>query len=386
VANRPRELRKGLCATALLLFRMPGFALCRWCDDRKLHGEVGRWFGSQRGQIRYTIHRMVRGWATAACCAVIFVCSSSFAFQGPLADPPAVSLHRNLPPSLPTDQPPIRVDSTLVTIPARVTTLGGVAVTNLRKEDFRVFEDNVEQTIVHFGMDDVPVSIGLVFDVSGSMSDKIGKACEAVREFFKTANPADEFFLIEFNHRVKLAVPFTLDSDLIYRAIVRTSPFGETSLLDALDLAMKQMKKAGNPHRAIVIVSDGGDNWSRHSAREIKHSLMESDAQVFAMGIFDHDYMTNHREEERRGPLLLDELAEQTGGQHYPVDNLDDLPAISTKISREMRNQYELGYYPSNPTRDGKYRQVKLTLRMEKPGDGVRLHADYRRGYYAPAN
>jgi Ca-activated chloride channel family protein len=148
---------------------------------------------------------------------------------------------------------------------------------------------------------------------------------------------------------------------------------------------MKQMKKAHNPHKSIVIVSDGGDNWSRHSIREIKTALIESDVQVFAMGIFDWNYLTKHSSEERRGPILLDELAEQTGGRHFPVDNLDALPAISAAISREMRNQYELGYYPSNPARDGKYRRVKLTLKMAAPGDFARLHADYRRGYFAPA-
>jgi Ca-activated chloride channel homolog len=336
-----------------------------------------------REQIRYTIDRMLRSLVTAALCAVIFLSSHCLAFQGPLADTPTVSLRRNVP-SLPIEEPTMRVESTLVTIPARITTIGGVPLTDLRKEDFRLFEDNVEQTIVHFGMDDAPVSIGLVFDVSGSMSNKMRKACEAVKEFFKTANPADEFFLIKFNERVKVAVPFTKDNDLVYHAIARTSPFGQTALLDAIHVAMKQMKRASHAHKAIVIVSDGGDNWSRHSVREIRNELMESDAQVFALGIFDRDYMIKHPSEERRGPILLDELAEETGGRHYPVDNLDDLPAISTRLSRELRNQYELGYYPSNPMHDGKYRRVKLTLKMDKAGDGVRLHADYRRGYYAP--
>ncbi len=323
----------------------------------------------------------------AACLgAALFLCPASSAFQGPLADSsPVISIRRSLPPTLPTDQPIVRVDSTLVTIPARITTLAGVPITNLNKENFRLFEDDVEQTIVHFGMEDSPVSIGLLFDVSGSMSNKIGKSCEAVKEFFKTANPQDEFFLIKFNERAKVAVPFTPDTDLVYRAIERASPFGQTSLLDAIGLALKQMRKAHNPHKALVIVSDGGDNWSHHTIREIKNALMESDVQVFAMGIFDWDYLTKHAAEERRGPRLLDELAQESGGRHFPVENLDDLPAISAKISREIRNQYELGYYPSNPSRDGKYRRVKLSLKVAGPLDGVRMHADYRRGYYAPA-
>jgi len=329
---------------------------------------------------------MARSSVTAACvCAAMFLCPSLSAFQGPLADNPKINPRRSLPPAIPVDGPVVRVDSTLVTIPARITTLSGVPVTNLHKEDFRLYEDDVEQTIVHFGMDDVPVSIGFLFDISGSMTNKMGKAYEAAKEFFKSANPQDEFFLIKFNERVKLAVPFTSDPDVIGRAIERLVPFGQTSLLDAINLAMKQMKKARNPHKAIVIVSDGGDNWSRHSIREVKNGLMESDEQVFALGIFDPNYMTRHALEERRGPLLLTELAEETGGRHFPVDNIEDLPAISIKISREIRNQYELGYYPSNPARDGKYRRVKLTLKPQAAMDAGRLHADYRRGYYAPS-
>jgi len=331
---------------------------------------------------------MARSYVTAACLSVALFLGVSSAQgpladnQGPLADNQVNSLRRTLPAS--SDQPVLRVDSTLVTIPARITTIGGVPVTTLSKDNFRLFEDDIEQTIVHFGMDDVPVSIGILFDMSGSMGNKMLKACEAVKEFFKTANPADEFFLIKFNERVRLAVPFTTDPDAVYREVARIVPFGQTSLLDAINLAMKQMKKARNPHQAIVIVSDGGDNWSRHSIREIKTALMESDAQVFALGIFDRDYMTKHAAEERRGPVLLDELAELTGGRHFPVDNLDDLPEISARLSREIRNQYELGYYSSNPARDGKYRRVKLTVKLAKPEDVSRLHADYRRGYYAP--
>jgi Ca-activated chloride channel homolog len=291
---------------------------------------------------------------------------------------------RSLATSPPVDQAVMRVDSTLVNIPARITTIAGVPVNSLRKENFRIFEDDVEQTIAHFAMDDAPVSIGLLFDISGSMTNKMNKAADAVDEFFKTANPADEFFLVKFNERVKLSVAFTTDPGLISREIGRTTPFGQTSLLDAIQLAIKQMKKARNLRKAIVIVSDGGDNWSRHSIREIKNDLIEADVQVFAMGIFDWNYLTKHAAEERRGPVLLDELAEQTGGRHYPVDNLNALPAISAKISHEMRNQYELGYYTSNPARDGKYRRVKLTVKLEESADAKRLHADYRRGYYAP--
>lgn len=306
------------------------------------------------------------------------------AFQGSLSDT-AVVTPRSLPRPPSPEQALLRVDSNLVTVPARISTIAGVPVTNLQKENFRLFEDNFEQTIVHFGTDDAAVSIGLLFDASGSMTNKMQKASEAAAEFFKTANRDDEFFLIKFNDRARLAVPFTAEPESIYREIAHTTPFGQTSLLDAIYLATKQMKKAHNPNRALVIVSDGGDNWSRHSIHEIKNTLLESDVQLYAMGIFDWNYLTKHAAEERRGPLLLDELAEQTGGRNFPVKDLNDLPAISAAISRQIRNQYELGYYSSNPARDGKYRRLKLTLKLDDPGEVVGLHADYRRGYFAPS-
>jgi Ca-activated chloride channel homolog len=274
----------------------------------------------------------------------------------------------------------LRSDSSLVIIPAHVTTDAGFSVTSLAKENFRLVEDNIEQPIVHFDQDDAPVSIGLLFDKSGSMRDKMQKAAEAVSEFFKTANPDDEFFLVEFSDRAKLVVPFTPDAGLLFNFISHTKPFGMTSLLDAIHLSLAQMKKARNSRKAIVIISDGGDNWSRHSAREIRNNLLESDVQLYAMGIFDRGYSKRKEPETRNGPALLDELARQTGGRNYPIDDLNDLPAISAKIGNDLRNEYLLGYYPAS-IRDGKYHQVKVSL--SPPGDMPALRAYYRKGYYA---
>jgi len=321
--------------------------------------------------------------AAAGWVAALVLCRPAQAFQAPVPDDVVTVLPRSRLPDPLQDQPVVRVESALVSIPVRVTTAGGASVTSLHKEDFRLFEDNVEQAIAHFAMDDAPVSIGLLFDVSGSMHNKIRKSSEAVAEFIKTANPADEFFLIRFNERAKMSVPFTTDADLLYRQVLHSAPFGQTALLDAIHLGLAQMKKARNPRKALVIVSDGGDNSSRHSVREIRNALMESDVQGFAMGIFDANYLIRHTAEERRGPLLLDDLAEETGGRHFPVENLNDLPVISAQISREMRNQYVLGYYSTNSVRDGKYRRVKLTLIGRVAGSLHSLHTDYRRGYYA---
>jgi Ca-activated chloride channel homolog len=278
----------------------------------------------------------------------------------------------------------LRVDMSLVLVPVHVTTPLGVSVTDLNKANFKVFEDNVEQTITHFGKDDAPLSIGLVFDASASMRNKLHKSSEAVAAFFKTANPEDEFFLIEFNERPRLAIPFTFDSDELYNHIVHTRTMGRTSLLDAIHMAILQMKKASNSRKAIVIVSDGGDNCSRYSVGQIRNTLMESEVQVYAMGIFDLlDSAKKRPPEEVKGPGLLSELAELSGGRHYPIDDLNELPEISERIGRELRNQYVLGYSPANLERDGKYRTIKLDL---APPPGLpRLRTQYRHGYYAPA-
>jgi len=276
----------------------------------------------------------------------------------------------------------LRVDVPLIQIPVHVTTPAGTNVTDLRKENFRVFEDGVEQPITNFAMEDAPLSIGMVFDSSGSMHTKIGKSAEAAASFFKIANPEDEFFLVEFNDRPKLSVPFTQDSLEVYNRIARVRTGGRTSLLDAIHLALAQMKHAHNLRKAIVIFSDGGDNRSRYTEREVKEAMAESDVQVYAMGIFD--LVDSHKlsREEQRGPQLLTDLAEETGGKHYPVEHLDELPEVCNRIGNELRNQYLLGYLSANAARDGRYRHVKVVL--ANTASRPQLKPYYRLGYYAP--
>jgi VWFA-related protein len=231
-------------------------------------------------------------------------------------------------------------------------------------------------------MEDAPLSIGLVFDSSGSMHTKIRKSAEAAAVFFKIANPEDEFFLIEFNDRPKLTVPFTQDSQEVYNRIARIRASGRTSLLDAIHMALAQMKHARNLRKAILIFSDGGDNRSRYTEREVKEAMRESDVQVYAMGIFDPDDPRKLTREEQDGPRLLTELAEETGGKHFPVDHLDDLAGVCDRIGNELRNQYLLGYLSANSARDGRYRRIKVVL--ANTGSRPQLKPYYRLGYYAP--
>ncbi|HTS26432.1 MAG TPA: VWA domain-containing protein [Bryobacteraceae bacterium] len=318
----------------------------------------------------------------AACVVLLLPFAEALAWQSPSSDGPLSTDRRARPPGVEVTPASIRIDAALVLVPTNVTTPAGVPVTNLGQDDFRLFEDNVEQPITVFRQDDAPVSIGLLFDTSGSMHGKMRKACEAAAAFFQTANPQDEFFLVSFGDRPKLAMAFTSDSDQVFRRISGFRPFGRTSLLDAIDLALRQMKTARNSRKALIVVSDGGDNFSRRSAGQIRSALLESDVRLYAMGIFDaqEHYRT---QEERNGPVLLDDLAAHTGGKNYPVDNLDELPAISVRISRLLRTEYLLGYSPASAARDGKYHRLKVTLAV--PEGARQFHTTYREGYYAPA-
>lgn len=284
--------------------------------------------------------------------------------------------------SLPSARGDIRVDSTLVLINVTVTDPLNRFVTGLEKEHFKLFEDKVPQEIRQFSSEDAPLSVGLVFDTSGSMGAKLQKSRLAAAEFFKTSNPDDEFFLAEFNDRPKLAVPFTHNPEEIQNSLTFTQSKGRTALLDAVYLAMNTMRKAHNPRKAILVISDGGDNSSRYTESEIKNAVREADVQVYAIGIFESMATRGRTAEEMNGPTLLSELAEQTGGRAFQVENINELPDIAAKIGIELRNQYVLGYSPTNKEKDGKYRHVQVKL--IQPRGLPPLKAYYRLGYYAP--
>ena len=276
----------------------------------------------------------------------------------------------------------IRVDTTLVLIPVGVTEPNGRFVTALEKENFKLFEDKIEQEITQFSSDDSPLSVGIVFDTSGSMGNKLQKSRQAVAQFMKTANPEDEFFLVQFNDRPELVVPFTPDPEDIQSRLAFTQSKGRTALLDGVYMAMNEMKRARNGRKAILIISDGGDNSSRYTESEVRNAVREADVQIYAIGIFEPYASRGRTPEELNGPTLLGEIAEQTGGRHFPVENLAELPDVAAKIGLELRNEYVLGYSPKNLTRDGKYRRVQVKL--VKTTGLPPLKAIFRTGYYAP--
>ena len=258
----------------------------------------------------------------------------------------------------------------------------GRLVTGLEQNNFRVFEEGVEQEIIRFSSEDVPISIGVIFDMSGSMADKVDKSRLAAVQFFQTANPQDEFFLVSFNDRAQLVSPFTGSVEEVQNRLMYTAAHGRTALLDAIYLGLSQMKGAHNTKKALLIISDGGDNHSRYSTIDIRNYSKEADVQIYAIGIYEAD--GGPTIEEHEGPALLNDLTTQTGGRTFRVNNLNDLPDIATKISMELRNQYVVGYHPSHHEHDGKWRKIKVKLHPPKGLPPLTVFA--RTGYYAPGH
>jgi Ca-activated chloride channel family protein len=310
----------------------------------------------------------------------------------PLAPPATVTVpklgssdvSRNTPSVKITPGKVIRTDVDLALVNVTVTDPYNRLVTGLEPDNFRVFEDNVEQEVVSFSAEDVPISIGVIFDFSGSMANKVDKAREAALQFFKTANPQDEFFLVSFNERAELTSTFTNSVEDLQSRMMMTAPKGRTALLDAIYLGLSQMRGAHNAKRALLILSDGGDNHSRYNENDIKRLVKEADTQLYAIGIYDPLGYRNRTPEELNGPSLLAELTELTGGRVFAVEHLNDLPDIASKIGMELRNQYVLGYRPSNHTHDARWRKIKVKLRPPKGLPPLSVYA--KTGYYAPAH
>jgi len=277
----------------------------------------------------------------------------------------------------------LHIDVDLALVNVTVTDPYNRLVTGLDPDNFRIFENNVEQEIQYFSSEDVPISIGLIFDLSGSMANKVGKAREAALQFFKTANPQDEFFLVSFNDRAEVMSTFTSNVEDLQSRILSASAKGRTALLDAIYLGLNEMRNAQNAKRALLIISDGGDNNSRYSEKDIKRLVREADTQLYSVGIFDPFEYRSRTPEELSGPSLLTEVTELTGGRAFTVENVNELPDIATKIGAELRNQYILGYHPSNKSHDARWRKIKIKLRAPKGLPPLSVYA--KTGYYAPS-
>ncbi|MDE3169923.1 MAG: VWA domain-containing protein [Acidobacteriota bacterium] len=332
-----------------------------------------------------------RRWILAICCAALcgLLASTAAPSAWPQAAQPGPQQTPAGPrqPSTPAASPqskklpfgkPITTSTEMTLVDTSVLDPLGRIVTGLRQDNFRVFEDGVEQETVYFASDDVPVSIGVIFDMSGSMADKIQKSRNAAVQFFRTANPQDEFFLVDFNDRAELITPFTGDVDQLQNQLMYTAAHGMTALYDGVYLGLSQMRSAHHERKALLIISDGGDNHSRYTETDIRRFVQESDVQIYAIGLFEPN--GGPTPEEQHGPALLADLTQLTGGRMFVVQNLSELPDISTKISMELRNQYVLGYIPSNRSQDGKWRKIKVRLRPPRGLPPLTVYA--KTGYY----
>src|SRR5256885_3371876 len=265
-------------------------------------------------------------------------------------------------------QKSLKVDVELVMVNVAVTDSDNRPVTDLKAENFQIFEDKVEQQIRYFSMEAAPMTLGIVFDISHSMQKKLDFAKDAAMKFLEKGTPDDEYFLVEFSTRAKLAEGFTSDIRRLLDTLSLTPAEGATALYDAVYLGLSKLKSGQNPKKALLLITDGEDNHSRYSRREIRQVVRESDAQIYVLDL---------------GRALVGDLAEMTGGHSYHT-NVNDLEETCEKIALEMKNQYVIGYESTNRNKDGKFR--KLRARVTPPAGMSHLTVRARDGYYGGRN
>lgn len=305
-------------------------------------------------------------------------------------DPPATAkvpaeidtVHVSNLPQLEMRQVPLRVNVNLVTVPVTVTDAMSHTVTGLRKEDFALYEGDTQQEIQYFAEEDGPISVGLILDLSKSMTDKVDTERAAVESFFQNANPDDDYFVITVSNHPKLIASSTRSIRAIETELGLAVPDGNTALLDAIYMGVEQMHSAQYKRHALLIISDGGDNSSRYKMREIKSMVRESDVAIYAIGLFDTALFKTF--EEYMGKKWLGEITDATGGRTVGIDSLSRLPGTAADISWELRNQYVLGYKPKAIEADGQWRKIKVKVSRhdDKPLTNVsHLQAYYKKGY-----
>lgn len=274
----------------------------------------------------------------------------------------------------------IQVNADLVLVPLTVTDPQNRLVTGLERSNFVLLDTNVQQTIKSFATEDAPLSIGIVLDLSGSMQSKFVRARRALSEFLRTCNPQDEFFVVGFNDRPAVLVDYTSDVEDVEARLVMLRPENRTALIDAMYLGVNKLRDAKYARKALLVVSDGGDNRSRYTQGELTRIIRESEVQIYSIGIFDAYAPTL---EEQNGPLLLHDVSETTGGRLFVVRDVQDLGDIAARISEELRNEYVLGFTPTDRRRDGVWR--KLSVHLLPPPGLPELTVHHREGYYAPS-
>jgi Ca-activated chloride channel family protein len=276
-------------------------------------------------------------------------------------------------------RPTIHTNVDLVMVPVTITDSLHRPVIGLDQGNFQLYEGKKPQEIKHFSSEDAPISLGIIVDTSGSMANKIDRARDAVTQFCEMANPKDEFFMITFSETPRLVSDFTSSPERIENELLMTGPKGRTALLDAIYLGLQKMRAAQYGRKALLIISDGGDNHSRYTEKEIKSAVKEADVMIYAVGTYDQYVQT---QEEFLGPELLKDVTGLTGGQAFTLTNPNQLPAAAKNIGSQLRHQYVLAYRPESSTHDGKWHKISVKLRLPKKLPF--FHVEARSGYYAP--
>lgn len=277
---------------------------------------------------------------------------------------------------------PVLINTDLITLTVNVTDAKGYAMLGLDKSAFTVLDENVPQEISFFSDEDAPASVGIVFDVSGSMSgDKIVRAGEALASFIETSHQQDEFFLIDFNSHARLLLDKTRDGDAVLDKLTYVQPHGDTALYDAAYLGIEKVERGAHPKRAVILISDGEDNSSRYTFNELRRRLQESDVIIYTIGI-PGNYAPIRK--SIAGEETLKKLASISGGKAFFPEGTNEMSEAFERIALELRRQYSIGYRPSNFAADGKWRRLKVKI---QPPPGVpRLSVRSREGYYAITN
>jgi len=277
------------------------------------------------------------------------------------------------------EKEPIKIDTELVSFTVTVTDPNSRLVTGLDKQHFEIYEDKVKQVITFFNDEDVPVSMGIVFDVSGSMKGKLDRAREALKAFIQTSHNDDDFFLVGFNQRASLLAEFT-DGDTIQNKFTLVDPRGQTALYDAAYLGIEKVKQGRHTKRAILLISDGQDNSSRYTYGELRKLLKEAGVQIYCIGIVELGGGSGGTL-DLQGQSILEEIAQTTGGKAFFPRSAAELEDATTRIALELRHQYSIGYTPTNVKRDGEWHKIKVQV---KPPRGLpQLKVQHKEGYYA---
>jgi Ca-activated chloride channel family protein len=278
------------------------------------------------------------------------------------------------------DQYQIKASVELVVLYMSVRTRHGDIVSGLKKDNFQVYEDGVPQEIESFNQADVPVTVGLVIDNSGSMAAKRPEVNTAAMEFARSSNPEDEMFVVSFNENVSFGLPrnqpFTNRSEELQKALTGITAQGKTALYDAISSALQHLKRGARDKKALIVISDGGDNASSHTLSQVTKMAVQSDAIIFTVGLFDE-------RDPDRNPRVLKELARLTGGEAFFPGSLEDVVPICDRIALDIRSQYTATYIPTNRKQDGTFRSIEV--KASAPGYG-RLRIRTRAGYYAPSS